>query len=77
MFYRVWQSDQQQGYGGLLGGTGQKFDVTTGQLLGSGGAGFNPFMRQATPTTATVQSGDTLSEIAAKNNMSFRGIKSS
>jgi len=39
-------SDQQQGYGGLLGGTGQKFDVATGQLEGAvGGAGFNPFMK--------------------------------
>ena len=67
-------SDQQQGYGGLLGGTGQKFDVTTGQLVGSGGAGFNPFMRQATPTTATVQSGDTLSQIAKDNNTTVDAI---
>jgi len=40
-------SDQKQGYGGLLGGTGRKFDVATGQLDPeglSGGAGFNPFM---------------------------------
>ena len=68
-------SDQQQGYGGLFGGTGQRFDVTTGQLVGSGDLGFNPFMRQATPATTTVQSGDTLSEIAAKNNMSLEELR--
>ncbi len=68
-------SDQQQGYGGLLGGTGQKFNVVTGQLEGAvGGAGYNPFMRQATPTTATVQSGDTLSEIAKANNTTVEAI---
>ena len=68
-------SDQQQGYGGLLGGTGQKFNVATGQLEGVvGGAGLNPFMRQATPTTATVQSGDTLSEIAKANNTTVEAI---
>ena len=67
-------SDQQQGYGGLLGGTGQKFDVTTGQLVGSGGAGFNPFMRQATPTTVTAQSGDNLTKIAEANNTTVQAI---
>lgn len=68
-------SDQQQGYGGLLGGTGQKFNVVTGQLEGAvGGAGYNPLMRQATPTTATVQSGDTLSEIAKANNTTVEAI---
>ena len=67
-------SDQQQGYGGLLGGTGQKFDVTTGQLVGSGGAGFNPFMRQATPTTVTAQSGDNLTKIAEANNTTVEAI---
>jgi len=68
-------SDQQQGYGGLLGGTGQKFNVATGQLEGAvGGAGFNPFMRQATPTTATVQSGDNLTKIAEANNTTVEAI---
>ena len=72
---RSMASDQQQGYGGLLGGTGQKFNVATGQLEGVvGGAGYNPFMRQATPTTATVQSGDTLSEIAKANNTTVEAI---
>ena len=73
---RSMASDQQQGYGGLLGGTGQKFNVATGQLEGVvGGAGLNPFMRQAaTPTTATVQSGDTLSEIAKANNTTVEAI---
>jgi len=69
-------SDQQQGWGGLFGGTGQRFDVTTGQLVGSGDLGFNPFMRQAAaPTTTTVQSGDTLWEIAEKNNMSLEELR--
>ncbi len=69
-------SDQQQGYGGLLGGTGQKFNVATGQLEGAvGGAGFNPFMRQATPTTVTVQPGDTLDDIAAANNTTADAIQ--
>ena len=67
-------SDQQQGYGGLFGGTGQRFDVTTGQLVGSGDLGFNPFMRQATPATTTVQSGDTLSQIAKDNNTTVQAI---
>jgi len=68
-------SDQQQGYGGLFGGTGQRFDVTTGQLVGSGDLGFNPFMRQAAaPTTTTVQSGDTLSQIAKDNNTTVEAI---
>jgi phage tail protein X len=68
-------SDQQQGYGGLLGGTGQKFDVTTGQLTGAvGEAGFNPFMRQATPTTVTAQSGDNLTKIAEANNTTVEAI---
>jgi len=70
-------SDQQQGYGGLLGGTGQKFNVATGQLEGAvGGAGFNPFMKEAAvPTTTTVQSGDTLDDIAAANNTTAEAIK--
>ena len=70
-------SDQQQGYGGLLGGTGQKFDVATGQLEGAvGGAGLNPFMKEAAvPTTTTVQSGDTLDDIAAANNTTAEAIK--
>ncbi len=68
-------SDQQQGYGGLLGGTGQKFNVATGQLEGAvGGAGFNPFMRQATPTTVTAQSGDNLTKIAEANNTTVKAI---
>jgi len=68
-------SDQQQGYGGLLGGTGQKFNVATGQLEGAvGGAGFNPFMRQATPTTVTAQSGDNLTKIAEANNTTVQAI---
>ncbi len=70
-------SDQQQGYGGLLGGTGQKFNVATGQLEGAvGGAGFNPFMKKAAvPTTTTVQSGDTLSKIAEANNTTVEVLK--
>jgi LysM repeat protein len=68
-------SDQQQGYGGLLGGTGQKFNVVTGQLEGAvGGAGYNPFMRQATPTTVTAQSGDNLTKIAEANNTTVQAI---
>ena len=68
-------SDQQQGYGGLLGGTGQKFNVVTGQLEGAvGGAGYNPFMRQATPTTVTAQSGDNLTKIAEANNTTVDAI---
>jgi phage tail protein X len=67
-------SDQQQGYGGLLGGTGQKFDVTKGELVGSGAAGFNPFMRQATPTTVTAQSDDNLTKIAEANNTTVEAI---
>ena len=73
---RSMASDQQQGYGGLLGGTGQKFDVATGQLEGVvGGAGLNPFMRQAaTPTTVTAQSGDNLTKIAEANNTTVDAI---
>jgi LysM repeat protein len=70
-------SDQQQGYGGLLGGTGQKFDVATGQLTGAvGEAGLNPFIKEATTAAeVTVQSGDTLDEIAAANNTTAEAIK--
>jgi LysM repeat protein len=70
-------SDQQQGYGGLLGGTGQKFNVVTGQLEGTvGGAGYNPFMKEATTAAeVTVQSGDTLDDIAAANNTTADAIQ--
>jgi len=70
-------SDQQQGYGGLLGGTGQKFNVATGQLEGAvGGAGFNPFMKKAAvPTTTTIKSGDTLEKIAAANNTTVEALQ--
>ena len=70
-------SDQQQGYGGLLGGTGQKFNVATGQLEGAvGGAGLNPFMKEATTAAeVTVQSGDTLSEIAEANNTTVEALQ--
>ena len=69
-------SDQQQGYGGLLGGTGQKFNVATGQLEGAvGGAGFNPFMKKtAVPTTVTAQSNDNLTKIAEANNTTVKAI---
>jgi len=70
-------SDQQQGYGGLLGGTGQKFNVATGQLEGAvGGSGFNPFMKEAAvPTTTTIKSGDTLEKIAAANNTTVEALQ--
>ena len=70
-------SDQQQGYGGLLGGTGQKFNVATGQLEGAvGEAGLNPFIKEATTAAeVTVQSGDTLDEIAAANNTTAEAIQ--
>ena len=69
-------SDQQQGYGGLLGGTGQKFNVATGQLEGAvGGAGFNPFMKEAAvPTTVTAQPKDNLTKIAEANNTTVDAI---
>lgn len=70
-------SDQQQGYGGLLGGTGQKFNVATGQLEGAvGGAGFNPFMKEATTAAeVTVQSGDNLTKIAEANNTTVEALQ--
>ena len=70
-------SDQQQGYGGLLGGTGQKFDVVTGELTGvAGETGLNPFMKEATTAAeVTVQSGDTLSEIAEANNTTVEALQ--
>ena len=70
-------SDQQQGYGGLLGGTGQKFDVATGQLTGAvGEAGLNPFMKEATTAAeVTVQSGDNLTKIAEANNTTVEALQ--
>ena len=67
-------SDQQQGYFGAFGGGTGKFDVNTGKFVnyaGGGVQGFNPLA----PKRTTVAKGDTLFDIAKKNNMTVDELK--
>ena len=67
-------SDQKEGYFGAFGGGTGKFDVNTGQFVnyaGGGTQGFNPLA----PKRITVAKGDTLSDIARKNNTSVDKLK--